>query len=378
MQTYLAPGDEAYVNIPRVPVDDQILEISFSLKEDLSWVDRGHEIAWEQFRSGEREAPEFSKRGGVEPAVVKEVVWEQFRSGEREDPEFSERVEAEPASVQELEDAIIVWGTNYRYELDKSSGIFNSMIFEGKNLFNEGPRFNVWRPLLANDINPWGNWRVASRFQTPGFGVTTQNEWLTIGIDSLTPEAGNYKIEKDNNGDVTISFVQYNHARMRASAFENQVVYTINGSGELIMNVKTIPHGPMPNFLPKMGFRFKVPREYSLLEWYGRGPFETYPDRKTGAKIGLYNSTVEDEYVPYLIPQDHGNKTDVEWVLLSNGETGIWVGSSEAFNFSAHKYSTDNLNRAMYPFQLKRAGYTTLNIDHRVGGVGDTSDLPMT
>jgi beta-galactosidase len=64
--------------------------------------------------------------------------------------------------------------------------------------------------------------------------------------------------------------------------------------------------------------------------------------------------------------------------MLSNGETGIWIGSSEAFNFSAHKYTTDNLNRAMYPFQLKRAGYTTLNIDHRVGGLGDTSDLPMT
>ncbi|MGF1586092.1 MAG: glycoside hydrolase family 2 TIM barrel-domain containing protein [Bacteroidales bacterium] len=348
-QTDIPPGGKAYFTIPQTPVGDQILEISFTLKEAQSWAPQGHEVAWEQFRTGKPEEPEFNHSGGVEPA-----------------------------NVHEEGDVIIVSGSNFKYELDRKSGIFRSMSFGGKNLFNDGPRFNVWRPLLANDIDPWGNWQISSRFQTPGFGVTTQNEWLTIGVDSLTSEACNYKVGKNNNGEITISFVQYNHARMRATAFENQVVYTINGAGELKMNVKTIPHGPMPNFLPKMGFRFKAPREYNLLEWYGRGPFETYPDRKTGAKVGLYNSTVEDEYVPYLIPQDHGNKNDVEWILLSNGETGIWIGSSEAFNFSAHIHSTDNLNRAMYPFQLKSSGYTTLNIDHRVGGLGDTSDLPMT
>jgi len=349
LQIDLEPGGMAYVNIPQSPAGNQILEISFSLKEDHLWAPRGHEIAWEQFRTEQNLA--LPAPGSAGTGV---------------------------ADVREKDDVIIVSGANFRYELDRESGIFKSMIFNGESLISEGPRFNVWRPLLANDIDPWGNWQIVSPYQTPGFGARIKNEWLTIGIDNLSAEAGNYNIGKNDKGDVTISFIQYNHARMRATAFENRVIYTINGFGEVTMNVKTIPHGPMPNYLPKKGFRFKVPLGFNQVEWYGRGPFETYPDRKTGAKIGLYNSMVEDEYVPYLIPQDHGNKTDVEWVLLSNGQSGIWVGSTEAFNFSVHKYSTGNLTRAVYPFQLERAGFNTLNIDHRVGGLGDTSDLPMT
>ena len=135
----------------------------------------------------------------------------------------------------------------------------------------------------------------------------------------------------------------------------------------------------MPAMLPKTGLKISLPAGFDRVEWYGRGPFETYPDRKTGAKTGIWQSTVDEEYVPYLIPQDHGNKTDVRWLSIRNGNgygIRIEAGKDEPagwLNFSLHRHDTDNLTRAVYPFQLLKSGNLTLNVDYEVTGVGETA-----
>jgi beta-galactosidase len=129
----------------------------------------------------------------------------------------------------------------------------------------------------------------------------------------------------------------------------------------------------MPQWLPKIGLQMTMVDTLRNLQWYGRGPFETYPDRKTGAKVGVYSSTVDEQYEPYLIPQDHGNKTDVRWAALTDASgDGLFVAGDLPLNVSVHKFSTDNLTRALYPFQLVEQKGVTLNVDHRVSGVGGT------
>jgi beta-galactosidase len=130
----------------------------------------------------------------------------------------------------------------------------------------------------------------------------------------------------------------------------------------------------MPEMLQKIGLQFQLPKEFNTVEWLGRGPFETYPDRKTGAKIGLYNSTADDMYVAYIIPQEYGNRTDVRWLKIKNDEgNGLMIKGNELINFSLHKYSTDNLSRAMYSYQLKESPNTIINVDYEVSGVGGTA-----
>ena len=83
---------------------------------------------------------------------------------------------------------------------------------------------------------------------------------------------------------------------------------------------------------------------------------------------------MEEQYVPYLLPQDYGNKSDVRWVSLANGQgVGLLAAGKELLNVSAQHYGTDNLSRAWYPFQLTPQGAVTLNLDHRVSGVGGTA-----
>jgi beta-galactosidase len=129
----------------------------------------------------------------------------------------------------------------------------------------------------------------------------------------------------------------------------------------------------MPDWLPKIGIQMTLADSLRHFQWYGRGPQETYPDRKTGAKVGVYSGSVDDQYEPYLIPQDYGNKTDVRWAaLVDDAGDGLLVVGKEHLNVSVHCFDTDNLTRALYPFQLVRQHGVTLNVDHRVSGVGGT------
>ena len=128
-------------------------------------------------------------------------------------------------------------------------------------------------------------------------------------------------------------------------------------SGDILLRHSITPHGNQPDWLPKVGLQMVLGEEFDRLAWNGRGPYETYPDRRTGARIGVFESTVEEQYVPYLVPQDYGNKSDVRWVSLANAKgVGLLATGEELLNVSAQHYGTDNLSRAWYPFQLDAAG----------------------
>jgi beta-galactosidase len=117
--------------------------------------------------------------------------------------------------------------------------------------------------------------------------------------------------------------------------------------------------------------KFKLSKSFKNVSWYNKGPFETYPDRKTGAKIGVYNLNVDSFYVPYVQPENCGNRTDVRWLkIINSGDENFSIKSDEPFNFSVSKFS--DIERAIYPFQLKEDEFLTTNIDYKITGVGDT------
>ena len=125
--------------------------------------------------------------------------------------------------------------------------------------------------------------------------------------------------------------------------------------------------------LAKVGMQMMLPKEAQNMEWYGRGPFENYPDRKTGSKIGVYSATIDEQYVPYIRPQENGNKSDVQWVRMSDN-TGVGlVVEGEDLNISAHNYSLENLSLAAHTSDIKKADVVTLNVDYQTSGLGGSS-----
>ena len=323
---------------------EHILTISFHLKKSTEWENAGYEIAWDQF---------------VFPGKSYPV----------EEKELSSRIE-----IEEDDSYISLKGEEFQYQFDKSKGNFSRFIFKGKTYFENGPVFNIWRAPLANDTDPWGSYIFNKKLKTDGLGRSTDNQLRSLGLKDPVVQVDKISAYQAGKDKVIVTIHLYSNSGNNRCSIERIEKYVIYSDGRIDMIQKIIPHNVMPDLFPRAGLQFEMDKSFREVEWYGRGPFETYPDRKTGAKIGIYNSEVDKEYVPYIIPQDYGNHTDVRWLKLEDGEgKGLFISSPDLLNFSFQKYSTDNLSRAMYTYQLKEAPYNTLNIDFEVSGVGGTA-----
>ncbi len=138
----------------------------------------------------------------------------------------------------------------------------------------------------------------------------------------------------------------------------------------------SIPEG-LPE-LPRLGIVIELPREYEQLTWYGRGPWDNYPDRKTSCPIGLWQSTVSQQYVHYPRPQDSGNHEDCTLIeLRSNKGKSIRIEAVDnPFSFSALPYSAQYLASKSHDYELEDQGKTFLSINCAVMGLGNSSCGP--
>jgi beta-galactosidase len=116
-----------------------------------------------------------------------------------------------------------------------------------------------------------------------------------------------------------------------------------------------------------------------MLTWFGRGPWENYPDRKTSALVGRYSSTVTNQYVPYIMPQEHGLKTDVRWLELTRPDGhGLRVEGQPMMMFSASHFQANDLFQARHTCDLKPRPEIYLCLDAAHRGLGTASCGPDT
>ena len=131
--------------------------------------------------------------------------------------------------------------------------------------------------------------------------------------------------------------------------------------------------------LPRLGVRFALTPGFEKLTWFGPGPHETYADRKT-AEVRQWSSTVTDQYVPYLRPQDHGHHTDTRWFRLSGplGTVEVRSIAPATFSFAARHHSDEALEAATTTAELDPQAETWVHVDHLLRGVGTGSCGPDT
>jgi beta-galactosidase len=199
-------------------------------------------------------------------------------------------------------------------------------------------------------------------------------EWYSAGLDKLKTINEKFSVSKTGDNSVIVEVKNTVLLGTGRGAFMNHFTYTIAGNGEMTISHSVFPDGDMPTWLPRIGIDWIFDKSLGNVEWFGRGPQENYPDRKTGYKVGIYKSTVNDMYEPYLIPQDYGLRTDNRWVRMTDEDgTGLEFSGDKLFNFSAQPYSTENLTRAVYTYQLKPFDGVTFNFDYATSGVGCTA-----
>jgi beta-galactosidase len=336
----LSPGAEAVYDFPAaddVPYSaERFLNIDFVLKEKTPWAGIGHSVAGAQFPLG-ADAPAPQKNTAV-AALPNEA----------------------PLRLDESGISISVSNENIALAVDKKIGFVHTLSLRWQQVFCAPLKPNYYRALTDNDRG-MANFTPQLLEQMCG-GLKWRrvtDELRLVSLDAA-PEA---------DGGISVT-AAYEHA-----LFAKPVVlrYTTYGDGRLVVRQEAAPsEAPY-----RVGFVVGVPAEYTAFEWFGRGPHETYADRKTAARVSLYRATMDELAHDYMRPQENGNRTDVRFVRLSTpyGQ-GFAVRDTTGrhMGFAAHTYTQEDLDEAKHIHELSRRDFITLNIDALQCGVG--GDLP--
>jgi beta-galactosidase len=158
--------------------------------------------------------------------------------------------------------------------------------------------------------------------------------------------------------------------------YECVYAYTIYGSGDVQIDVNVKPP-EVPVHLPRIGLEMELPGAFDTFTWYGRGPHEAYADRKDSARVGVYSGSVDEQYVPYVLPEENGNKIDVRWAAFTDDAgNGLLAVGMPDLNVSAHHFTTENLTEAKHTYDLVRRDEITLHLDYAQSGLGNGSCGP--
>ena len=326
-QPRLLPGAECFLNL------------RFRLAQDALWAAAGHEVAWEQFKLP------FS---APEPVTLP--------------------VDGMPEiSIQEDDDEIRVVGKEFEAAFGQDSGILHRFIYRGTELIQDGPALDIWRAATDNDGFKWMEDHTGKLL----------GDWLAAGLNRLERSLERLDYEQPRPGAVQVRSVYKIQARDVEAGFRHAVTCSIYGNGALVFEHKVTCFGSLPP-LPRMGVSLTLPPGFEQFTWLGRGPEESYADRKTGVPVGLYSGSVDDQYVAYIMPQENGNKTDVRWAAISNGSVGLIAVGEPLLEVSVSHYTAADLFQALHTNELKRRDETILHLDVRQSGLGGNSCGPGT
>jgi hypothetical protein len=169
-----------------------------------------------------------------------------------------------------------------------------------------------------------------------------------------------------------------------AWGFDTTTTYIVRGGGEIRIHIHAAPRGPSPKTLPRFGLEIGLSKSISTVKWFGRGPGESYNDKKEAARIGVWTSSVDDMMINYEFPQENGNRTDTRWVDLTD-EKGSGLRAilncekpsrETGFDFNVQRFSAHELQQARHPYELGKSDKVLFRIDGGHHGLGTASCGP--
>ena len=337
------------------PNKEYLLHIVYRLKEDMPWAKAGYIQAEEQLPVQVAAArPAITTAGKVNMSAVKD-------------------------------NKIVLSGKAFTTTFDLTKGTIYNLQYDGKTIIPDGcgPELNAFRAWVNND-----NWAYEG--------------WYANGLNNLQHKCTSYTTHANANGSVSVvcnveSQAPYSYRLEGGNAnwkklienkekpfgkddfrFTTQVVYTIFPDGSIESESAITSNKPNLT-LAKLGYTVRLPKALRLLNYYGRGTVDNYPDRKTGQMIGIYEQQdVEDEFVAFPKPQDTGNHQDTRWLSLAgNGGQDALYGAlfvaKDKMSFSALPWSDNTIAMANHPHELPQSDYTYLHLDMAITGLGGNS-----
>lgn len=306
---------------------EYVVTVSFVLKEDTLWAQRGHEVAFGQ-GIYEIEAPQQRK-----PQSYMKVTDGTYNLG--------------------------IKGEHFEVLFDKGGKGLVSYVYGGREMIKAIPKPNFWRAPTDNDNGNqmpfrYAQWKLASMYQLNGIpGSKEPNPVIVQETDK-----------------VTVTYTYYLPTTPESSC---EVAYTVTGDGTVHTALSYDPPKGIHD-MPEFGILFKFDADYENLTWYGYGPAETYCDRERGGKLGIYQNKVADNIAQYLVPQECGNHTHVRRASVTDNLGRGMEFSGKELSFSALPYTPHELENAMHSYELPPVYYTVVRVAlQQMGVAGDDS-----
>ena len=330
----IAPRSQKIISIPALqgmafdPQKDYYLTIQLRQHEDVPWAKAGYVQAEEQL-----EVSMLSRRIPLNTTG---------------------HITVEPKANNHYQ---TLTGENFKVQFDLLHGFINSLEYDGQTIFTEGngPKIDAFRACVNND-----NWAMRS--------------WYENGLNRLEHKTLSYILLKNRpNGSVVYSFNIESKAPDHEFKFLTNLVYTVYPDGSIEIQSSITSNKPSL-VLPRLGFAMQAVTGLDKFSYYGRGPVDNYPDRKTGQKIGWYQSTVEREFINFPKPQDMANHQDSRMCALTNNAgKGFYVVAEDKMSVSALPWSAQEMDIAKHPHELPPSSGNWLHIDLAITGLGGNS-----
>ncbi|WP_342479800.1 glycoside hydrolase family 2 TIM barrel-domain containing protein [Paenibacillus sp. FSL L8-0340] len=295
--------------------------------EETWWASPGHEISFGQFEL---------------PANQPVLFLPEARS---------------PLQVERRDDRLVITGFDFKYGFNLGAGTFDSLVKNGMEMLLAPLSFAVWRAPADND-----------RF--------VKHEWMQEGYERAVTHIYRVDTIRQDGEAVELEADFSMGGYLRPPFLRGTFRWKVDATGELYLRTNVTTRDGIP-FLPRFGLCVVMPEGNEEIEYFGRGPHESYIDKGHSTKIGKYMTTVDEQFVDYIMPQENGSHNETEWVIVSNElGMGLRFQSDRPFSFNASHYTPEDLTQASHQYELTRRPETIVHLDYQMSGVGSNSCGP--
>jgi beta-galactosidase len=225
------------------------------------------------------------------------------------------------------------------------------------NVSVSGPVLDLWRAPTDNDRGE--------------HGVPMAPRWRAMGLHRLTHRVVD---QQWSEGALLV------RSRVGAAATDRAMLATYTWTQDeagLALHLLVEPEGDWPVALPRLGLRMAMPATLQRVEWFGGGPGEAYRDSRRAARIGRHQATVDELQTPYAFPQENGSRIDVRWARLTDDHgAGLQITGEPTFDLTVRPWTSEDLDAATHPTQLRRRDLLSVNLDIAQNGLGTASCGP--
>lgn len=349
---YVGPGDSAQLDIdqflPKINSQDKevFLTITLRARHSSQWAEPGHEVAWYQARLSEP---------GISLSLTRQT-------------ELSSKLD-----INETKASLTVSSRgNFSFVFDRARGHLTQMTVHGTTLLEVDPvtgaaiRLSFWRPPTDNDQ------------------PLSRPYWERFGVDALTSQLREFSFEKIRFGGVECALITtktFISPPVLDWGWTVTTTYDVNPSGSLTVKSHLVPSGSIPKHIPRVGLDLRLPRRLDAVRWLGLGPGESYPDKCSSQRVGIWDvDSVDELHTAYDVPQEGGNRMKTRWVSITDVQGGglrarAW-DHEEDFSFRAARYADLTVQDAKHPCDLVEEDGTLLRLDYKVAGVGTAACGP--